>query len=80
MDEWFFGDFILDAGAKIQDLAPIYGLHPDPLVASQSIGELLTAKMGGKPVVGDQLEWQGFIWTIAAMEDGEVKRIGMKIA
>ena len=80
MDEWFFGDFILDAGARIQDLAPIYGLHPDPLVASQSIGELLTAKMGGKPVVGDQLEWQGFVWTIAAMEDGEVKRIGMKIA
>jgi cell volume regulation protein A len=36
--------------------------------------------MGGKPVVGDQLEWQGFVWTIAVIEDGTVKRIGMKLA
>lgn len=80
MSDWFFGDFILDAAARIHDLAPIYGLHPDPLAASQSIGEYLTAKMGGRPVLGDQLEWQGFVWTIAEMEDGRVKRIGMKIA
>lgn len=78
--DWFFGDFILDAAAKLQDLAPIYGLHPDPLVASRSIGDFLSSKMGGKPVLGDQLEWQGFVWTIAEMEDGQVKRIGMKIA
>ena len=80
VDEWFFGDFILDARAKVGDLAPIYGLHPDPLVAPQSIGEMLTVKMGGKPVVGDQLDWQGFIWTIATIEDGKVQTIGIKIA
>ncbi|MDP3516797.1 MAG: potassium/proton antiporter [Pseudohongiella sp.] len=80
LNDWFFGDFILDAAARIQDLAPIYGLHPEPLVASQSIGEFLTVKMGGKPVVGDQIEWQGFVWSIASVEDGKVKRVGMKIA
>jgi potassium/hydrogen antiporter len=80
INDWFFGDFILDAAARIQDLAPIYGLHPDPLVASRSIGDFLTDKMGGKPVLGDQIEWQGFIWTIAGMDGGKVKRIGMKIA
>jgi cell volume regulation protein A len=36
--------------------------------------------MGGKAVLGDQLEWEGFIWTIAATEEGEIKRIGMKLA
>jgi cell volume regulation protein A len=80
LDDRFFGDFILDAAASIRDLAPIYGLHPDPLVASQSIGDFLTARMGGKPVLGDQAEWQGFVWTIAVIEDGRVKRIGLKIA
>jgi len=80
LDEWYFGDFMLDASARIGDLAPIYGLHPDPSIASRSIGEFLTVKMGGKPVLGDQLEWQGFIWTIANMEDGKVRTIGMKIA
>ncbi|HLT63295.1 MAG TPA: potassium/proton antiporter [Pseudohongiella sp.] len=80
LDEWYFGDFMLDASARVGDLAPIYGLHPDPSIASRSIGEFLTVKMGGKPVLGDQLEWQGFIWTIASMEDGKVRTIGMKIA
>ncbi len=80
LDDRFFGDFILDAAANIRDLAPIYGLQPDPLIASLSIGDFLTARMGGKPVLGDQAEWQGFVWTIADIEDGRVKRIGLKIA
>lgn len=80
MDDWFFGDFILDASASIADLAPVYGLHPDPSVSGLSIGDFLNERMGGKPVLGDQLEWQGFVWTIAAIEAGRVKRIGLKLA
>tara|TARA_R100001015_G_C4569599_1_gene127904 strand:- start:196 stop:924 length:729 start_codon:yes stop_codon:yes gene_type:complete len=80
MDDWFFGDFILDASASIADLAPVYGLHPDPSVSALSIGEFLNQRMGGKPVLGDQLEWQGFVWTIAAIEEGQVRRIGLKLA
>jgi len=80
MDDWFFGDFILDASARIADLAPVYGLHPDASLLDSTIGEYLNHRMGGKPVVGDQLEWQGFVWTIAVIEDGTVKRIGMKLA
>lgn len=80
MGDWFFGDFILDASARIADLAPVYGLHPDVSLLDSTIGEYLNHRMGGKPVVGDQLEWQGFVWTIAVIEDGTVKRIGMKLA
>ena len=80
MDDWFFGDFILDAAAKIADLTPVYGLHPDPQALDQTIGEFLNRRMGGKPVLGDQMEWQGFIWTIAAMDEGRIKRVGMKLA
>ena len=80
VDEWFFGDFILDSGVKVSEIAPIYGLNPDSQVSTQTIGQFLTTKMGGKPVVGDQLVWQGFIWTIASMDNGRVQTIGMKIA
>lgn len=80
MDDWFFGDFILDAAAKIADLTPVYGLHPDPQAMDQTIGEFLNRGMGGKPVLGDQMEWQGFIWTIAAMDEGRIKHVGMKLA
>lgn len=80
MDDWFFGDFILDAAARIADLVPVYGLQPDPSVLDLTIGEFLQRRMGGKPVLGDQLEWQGFVWTVAAMDEGAIKRVGMKLA
>ncbi len=79
-DQWFFGDFILDAAARLVDLAPVYGFVVQEEDPQQSIGTFFTRKMGGKPVVGDQMEWQGFIWSVAAMEHGKVSRIGLKLA
>jgi cell volume regulation protein A len=80
IDEMFFADFVLDAQAKISDLVPIYGLKPDEKVLDQSVGDFLTRRLGGKPVLGDQLEWQGFVWTVTDMADGQVRKIGMKLA
>lgn len=80
VDETFFADFVLDAQARIRDLVPIYGLKPDEKVLDLSIGALLTRRLGGKPVLGDQLEWQGFIWTVVDLSDGQVRKIGMKLA
>ena len=80
VDETFFADFVLDAQAKIRDLVPIYGLKPDEKVVELSIGDFLTRRLGGKPVLGDQFEWQGFIWTVVDMADGQVRKIGMKLA
>lgn len=80
IDTWFFGDFILDANAQLRDLAPVYGFaltEPDEEV---SIGEFFRAKMGGKPVVGDQMLWQGFLWTVAEIDQGRVTKIGLKLA
>jgi cell volume regulation protein A len=45
-----------------------------------AIGEFFKQKMGGKPVVGDQMLWQGFLWTVAAIDHGQVLKIGLKIA
>jgi cell volume regulation protein A len=80
MDNWFFGDFILDANARLVDLAPVYGLSLQDCGAEATIGEFFNEKMGGKPVVGDQLEWQGFFWTVAAVEQGLIKKMGLKLA
>jgi len=80
MDNWFFGDFILDANARLLDLAPVYGLSLQDCRAEASIGEFFSARMGGKPVVGDQMEWQGFVWTVAAAEQGHILKMGLKLA
>jgi potassium/hydrogen antiporter len=80
MDNWFFGDFILDANARLVDLAPVYGLSLQDCGADATIGEFFDDKMGGKPVVGDQVEWQGFFWTVAAVEKGRIVKMGLKLA
>jgi len=80
MDNWFFGDFILDANARLMDLAPVYGLSLQDCRAEDTIGEFFSAIMGSKPVVGDQMEWQGFVWTVAAAEQGRILKMGLKLA
>ncbi|MDP1931093.1 MAG: potassium/proton antiporter [Gammaproteobacteria bacterium] len=79
-DTWFFGDFILDANARLMDLAPVYGLSLQDCSGELPIGEFFSKRMGGKPVVGDQLQWQGFVWTVAAMDHGKILKMGLKVA
>jgi cell volume regulation protein A len=79
-DAWFFGDFILDANARLKDLAPIYGLSLQDCDGELPIGEFFSQKMGGNPVVGDQLGWEGFLWSVAEMEHGRILKIGMILA
>jgi cell volume regulation protein A len=80
VDDWFFGDFILDATARLMDLAPVYGLSLADCDGQAAIGPFFTTLMGGKPVLGDQMQWQGFIWTVAAMQNGRVTKLGLRLA
>lgn len=79
-DTWFFGDFILDANAQLMNLAPVYGLSLQAGEGQLTIGEFFQQKMGSKPVLGDKMLWQGFLWTIAAIDHGRILKIGIKIA
>lgn len=79
-DAWFFGDFILDANARLKDLGPIYGLSLDDCDGELPIGEFFSQKMGSSPVVGDQIDWQGFVWSVAEMDHGRILKIGMSLA
>jgi len=79
-ERWFFGDFILDGEALLGNLAPVYGLQLPEELADETIAGYLTRRLGGKPVVGDQMEWQGFVWSVAAMDEGRVIKVGMKLA
>lgn len=74
----FFGDFILEGQAELAALAALYGLKLADVDASQTIGTFIARQIGGHPVVGDQVQWNGLTWTVAAMEGDEVRKVGLK--
>ena len=74
----FFGDFILEADAQLSAITALYGLKLGDVDGNQTIGNFMAEEVGGRPVVGDQIEWNGLTWTVAAMDGGEVRKVGLK--
>lgn len=75
----FFGDFILEGDAQLGAIAALYGLALGDYPADQSLAGLLAGLIGGEPVVGDQVEWAGLLWTVAQMDGHRIRKVGLRI-
>ena len=81
LEQRFFGDFILDAGTDLYDIAQVYGLELDPDVQShQPLSKLIVQQLGGTPVIGDQLEWMNVTWTVAEKEGNDILKVGVRMS
>lgn len=78
LDIQFFGDFLIDGNARLQDLAMFYPISMEEVQQHDTISDVLKRRLGGQPVVGDTCEWSGMRWTIAETEAGLITRIGVK--
>ncbi|WP_299010002.1 potassium/proton antiporter [uncultured Shewanella sp.] len=75
----FFGDFFIDASVLLSDFAPMYGIKLSTEYEHLSICELINIKLGEKPVVGDQFEWQSLYWVISELKDGAPYKVGIRL-
>ena len=74
----FFGDFILEGEAELGAIAKLYGLPLGEEEAQQSLANFMLGQIGGAPVIGDQIEWQGLTWTVAQLEGNRIAKIGVR--
>ncbi|MBP3858857.1 MAG: potassium/proton antiporter, partial [Pseudomonas sp.] len=78
LDLRFFGDFVLEGDAQLGAVAALYGLKLDGIDPNTSLSSFIAHKVGGAPVVGDQVEWNNTIWTVAMMEGNKIAKVGVR--
>ncbi len=74
----FFGDFMLDGAARLDDLAMFYSLDLADCGDALTLADFIAKKLGGNPVVGDTLQWSGMGWTVAELDGDQIRRVGVK--
>lgn len=75
----FFGTFTLDGSARMQDIAQAYGLTLSQGEQDMTLEEFIALRVGGYPVVGDDIDWHGIHWVVSDMEGGKITRVGLRL-
>ncbi|MDN6297816.1 MAG: potassium/proton antiporter [Halomonas sp.] len=75
----FFGAFTLEGSAQMQDVAEAYGLTLSSDTPGMTLGEFMALRVGGHPVVGDDVDWHGIQWVVSEMEGNMITRVGLRL-
>ncbi|TDX29164.1 potassium/proton antiporter (CPA1 family) [Modicisalibacter xianhensis] len=75
----FFGTFTLDGEAMMADVASAYGLTLSPGERDITLGEFVSLRVGGHPVIGDDIGWHGIQWVVSDMEGHRVTKVGLRL-
>ena len=76
--EEFFGPFTIDADATMEEIAKAYGLAITPGEGEMTLGDFISQRVGGHPVVGDDVSWHGIHWVAREVEGDKIKSVGVR--
>lgn len=75
----FFGAFVLNGDAPLTEVAKAYGLTVSGRQQHLTLGEFISRRVGGHPVVGDDVHWHGIHWVVKEVEGDTIIKVGMRL-
>ncbi|WP_106478522.1 potassium/proton antiporter [Phytohalomonas tamaricis] len=75
----FYGAFTLEGDAPMRDVADAYGLTLSESERDRTLGEFIAHRVGGYPVVGDDIDWHGIHWVVNEVDGNRVIRVGLRL-
>ena len=75
----FYGAFIIDGNAPMLELAQAYGLTLSAGEKDKLLGEFIARRVGGNPVVGDDVDWHGIHWVVHEVQGNQVLKVGLRL-
>ncbi|MBB3189073.1 potassium/proton antiporter [Halomonas cerina] len=78
-EQAFFGTFTFDGDAPMRDIADAYGLTLSPGEREMTLADFVSLRVGGHPVVGDDVDWHGIHWVVSDMEGNRITRVGLRL-
>jgi cell volume regulation protein A len=75
----FFGDFVLEGEAQVEDVVALYGLSLPPRAEGRTLAGYFATVFHGRPVVGDHIALGHAELVVRQMADGRVTKVGLRI-
>lgn len=77
--EAFFGSFNIRGDALLEDVARAYGLVISSAQTGMTVSEFISRRVGGHPVVGDDVDWHGIHWVVNEVDGDEIIKVGLRL-
>ena len=75
----YFGDFVLNGDAMLDDLAAAYGLEAPKGADGKSLADYLDRAFHGRAVVGDRVRIGAAELVVREIENGRISRVGLRL-
>ncbi|MCM5703388.1 potassium/proton antiporter [Larsenimonas salina] len=75
----FYGAFIMEGDAPMKDIAGAYGLTLSLGEQESTLGAFIARRVGGYPVVGDDVDWHGIHWVVHEVDGNAVTKVGLRL-
>ena len=77
--EAFFGSFNIRGDALLEDVARAYGLVISSAQSGMTVSDFISRRVGGHPVVGDDVDWHGIHWVVNEVDGDEIIKVGLRL-